>query len=104
MCVETTQGAVEMKHTIYSYHDNGVPFQEQWTTRKVKSYVKSVFYSGGHKLYPFDIQTRMYDNGETTEIDVISKRTGKISKCHLAFMFGDFHCEPEDQNLFREMK
>ena len=89
-----------MKHTIFSYDDNEQPFQEQWTTKEVKSYVKSMFSNGGYKTYPFDVATRSHNNGEATEIDVISRRTGKISRCHLAFMFGDFHCEPEDQSLF----
>jgi hypothetical protein len=91
-----------MKHTIFSYYDNGIAFQESWTTLEIKSYVKSLMSSRGCKPYPFNIATRSHNNGEATEIDVISKKTGKVSKCHLAFMFGSFHCEPQDSTLFKE--
>ena len=89
-----------MAHTIYSYTDSGVAFQENWTSTELKSYVKSLMSSRGTKPYQFTLATRSHNNGEATEVDVISKKTGKISRCYLAYMFGDFHCEPSDETLF----
>jgi len=88
-----------MTHTIYSYTDQGQAFQETWTDREVKSYVKDMISKRGFNHYAFDVVTRSHNDGEATEIDVISKKTGKISRCYLAYMFGSFHCEPQDETI-----
>ena len=89
-----------MKHSIYSATDSGQLFQESWNDSEVKSYIKNMMSNRGVKPYAFDVATRIHNKGEATEIDVISKKTGKISQCYLAYMFGSFHCEPNNDDVF----